>query len=404
MILPMSAACSRDGLLTSALWSNAQPSKRLPCCGYYPTAIPWFCVWGDAGGGLTARRVTAGRILVAGAIGLLLYVAHVAFIPVALACLFALVLSGPVEMLHGLGVPRSVSALALVLVLLGVIAGLCNILYEPAQAWFADAPRTVKIIGKKIQPLEKFVTRVDNLVATAGSIDGASHAIPTQTTTAAQQSAPALLFDATRGAALSTLTCLIVTLFLLAGGPPMLARMTSALVSDLASAHVVSVIEHVRRDVGRFYVTTALINIGLALATGCVMMWCGMPNPFLWGTIAGLLNFIPYAGATASLILLTLVAIVSFDGLGRVIAVAGSFFALVAVEGQIVQPLLVGRRLQLNPMLVFLALWFGGLFWGVAGIVLATPTLVALKVIAKLSQGGKPIVDFLSPQGAAHLI
>jgi predicted PurR-regulated permease PerM len=166
---------------------------------------------------------------------------------------------------------------------------------------------------------------------------------------------------------------------------------------------VVSVIEHVRRDVGRFYVTTALINIGLGIATGCLMMVWGMPNPFLWGTIAGLLNFIPYAGATASLILLTLVATVSFDGLGRVIAVAGSFFALVAVEGQLVQPLLVGRRLQLNPMLVFLALWFGGLFWGVAGIVLATPTLVALKVIAKLSQGGKPIVDFLSPQGAANL-
>jgi predicted PurR-regulated permease PerM len=66
-----------------------------------------------------------------------------------------------------------------------------------------------------------------------------------------------------------------------------------------------------------------------------------------------------------------------------------------------VQPLLVGRRLELNPMLVFLALWFGGLFWGIAGIVLATPTLVALKVIAKSSDGGKPLVDFLSPEAAS---
>jgi predicted PurR-regulated permease PerM len=309
-------------------------------------------------------------------------------------------------MLHGLGVPRSASALLLMLVLLGVIAGLCNILYEPAEAWFAEAPHTMKIIGKKIQPLARFMTRVDTLVETAGNMGASTHAVPAQMAPAqagaAEPSAPALLLDATRGAALSTLTALIVTLFLLAGGPPMLARMTSALVSDLASAHVVSVIEHVRRDVGRFYVTTALINIGLGIATGCLMMLCGMPNPFLWGTIAGLLNFIPYAGSTASLILLTLVATVSFDGLGPVLAVAGSFFALVTVEGQLVQPLLVGRRLQLNPMLVFLALWFGGLYWGVAGIVLATPTLVALKVIAKLSPGGKPIVDFLSPQGASN--
>ena len=132
-------------------------------------------------------------------------------------------------------------------------------------------------------------------------------------------------------------------------------------------------------------------------------MACGMPNPFLWGTVAGILNFIPYVGSTTTLILLTLVATVSFDSLARVVAVAGGFLGLVLVEGQVIQPLLVGRRLQLNPMLVFLALWFGGLFWGVAGIVLATPTLVALKVIAKRSDGGKPLLDFLSPESSELL-
>jgi predicted PurR-regulated permease PerM len=70
---------------------------------------------------------------------------------------------------------------------------------------------------------------------------------------------------------------------------------------------------------------------------------------------------------------------------------------LATIEGQFVQPLLVGRRLQLNPMLVFLALWFGGLFWGVAGIILATPSLVALKVVAENAEGGQPLLNFLSP-------
>lgn len=352
-----------------------------------------------------ARKVIAVRVLVAGAIGSLLYYAHVAFVPVALACLFALVLSGPVEMLHGrLHVPRSASAALLLLIILGLMAGISNLLYEPAQHWFAAAPHTVKIIGKKIRPLAEFMNRVDALRTSAGNIGTPEHP---QTraqapASAPEESAPVMLFDATRGVALSTLTVFILTLFLLAGGPPMLARMTSALVSDLASAHVLSVIEHVRREVGRFYVTTALINVGLGLATGCLMMACGMPNPFLWGTIAGLLNFIPYAGSTATLILLTLVALVSFDGLAQVVAVAGSFLVVVVIEGQVIQPLLVGRRLELNPLLVFLALWFGGLFWGIAGIVLAPPTLVALKVVAQRSQRGKPLLDFLSP--AAPLV
>jgi predicted PurR-regulated permease PerM len=134
------------------------------------------------------------------------------------------------------------------------------------------------------------------------------------------------------------------------------------------------------------------------------MMLCGMPNPFLWGTIAGVLNFIPYAGATTNLILLTTVAIVSFDGFARPAAVAGSFLALTTLEGQVVQPLLVGRRLELNPMLVFLALWFGGFFWGIAGIVLATPALVALKVIAENSVHGGALVKFLGPEAISDAV
>ena len=206
-----------------------------------------------------------------------------------------------------------------------------------------------------------------------------------------------MLLDGARTVVLSCVTVIILTLFLLSGGPPMLARMTAAFASDLKSAHILAVIEKVRSEVGRFYVTTALINVGLGIATSLAMMACGMPNPFLWGTMAAVLNFIPYVGATTTLIVVTIVAIISFDGVGHAIAVAGSYLALATIEGQFVQPLLVGRRLQLNPMLVFLALWFGGLFWGIAGIILATPALATLKVVAENSAGGKQLLEFLSP-------
>jgi predicted PurR-regulated permease PerM len=354
------------------------------------------------GGGRPAPgKITAVRILVAGAIGLLLYVGHAAFVPVALALLLALVLSGPVEMLHRLRVPRSLSAVLIMMVIIGAAAGLTDFLSEPAEHWFAEAPHTVRVIAKKIRPLAQFISKIDDLRNSASNIAIAAHPVPAPAVPAPVESAPVLLYEATRGVVLGTVTVIILTLFLLAGGPPMLARMTSALLSDLNSTRVIGVIEKVRREVGRFYATSALINVGLGLATGCAMMACGMPNPFLWGTVAAVLNFIPYAGPTASLILLTTVAFVTFDGFAPVAAVAGSFLALVAIEGQVAQPLLVGRRLQLNPMLVFLALWFGGLFWGIAGIVLATPALAALKVIAQNSAGGEPLMHFLSPEAAA---
>ena len=352
---------------------------------------------------LTAMHVgqfTANKLLVFVAIGVLLYVAHFAFIPIALALLFALILSGPVEALYRFHVPRSLSATVILIITLGLLAGVVDLMWAPTQNWFAAAPQTMKVIRRKLNPAIKFITHIEELRSSAGNIGAAA---PPVTAAAAVPAAadnekgPVLFLYATREAMISVLTFVIVTLFLLAGGPPMLARMTAAFVDDLNAGHVLAIIEKVRGEVGRFYVTTALINVGLGLATAGVMMLCGMPTPFLWGVMAAALNFIPYAGSTATLIVLTLVAFVTFDGIGHVLAVAGSYLLLAMLEGQIVQPLFVGRRLKINPLLIFLALWFGGLFWGIAGVVLATPALLTLKVIAEHAISGKSVMEFLGP-------
>lgn len=105
-------------------------------------------------------------------------------------------------------------------------------------------------------------------------------------------------------------------------------------------------------------------------------------------------------GPATTLLLLTVVAFVTFDTAGRVAAVAGSFIALATIMGQVVQPLVVGRRLELNPIIVFLTLWFGAWFWGITGIGIAVPSLVALRVVAEHSKQGKPLEEFLSPNPA----
>jgi len=344
------------------------------------------------------NQFTATKVLALGAVGLLLYVAHAAFIPIALALLFALILSGPVEALHRFRVPRSLSAAVILIVVLASMAGVGDLMWEPAQQWFKSAPQTVRVIKRKLAPAAKFIGNIEALRENASVIGAMTQASagPVAATVAADKS-PALLWAATREALVSTLTFVIITLFLLAGGPPMLARMTAAFVDDLNSAHVLDIIEKVRREVGRFYVMTAVINVGLGCATAGAMMLCGMPTPYLWGILAAVLNFIPYAGSTTTLIVLTLVAFVTFDGIGQVLAVAGSYVALAALEGQLIQPLFVGRGLSVNPLLIFLALWFGGLFWGIAGVILATPALVALKVVAENAIRGKAVLEFLGP-------
>jgi predicted PurR-regulated permease PerM len=347
-----------------------------------------------------ARSSAAIRTLAILAIGTFLYFAHAVVIPVVLAILFALILTAPVEALYRYKIPRGVTALALLLAGLGLISGAIDLLSAPAQKWWDSAPQTLRTIERKLAPVSKWVGQVELLTDRAGRFGPAPAPASAQHPASAstqESSVAAEVFATTRTALVSTLTTTILSLFLLAGGPPMLARLTAAAGKDLESSHVLTVINAVRSEVSRYYASIALINLGLGTATFIVMMLLGMPNPLLWGVMAAVLNFIPYVGSATTLLLLVIVAFVSFDNVGRVLAVGASYLVLTTIEGQLVQPLVVGRRLELNPIIVFLSLWFGGWFWGIPGIVIAVPSLVALKVIAQHSSDGEALIQFLSP-------
>ncbi len=352
-----------------------------------------------------ARASRALVVIATVAVAALLYFAREVFVPVALAILFALVLSSTVEGLHRFRIPRAVSALLMLLILVIGLGAATDFLIEPAQQWLASAPRTLQVIERKIRPAERWIHRVEGLTHRASEL-GSSH--PSEAATQGEQPQPVMLsgsrvLTATGATLVDVVTVVILALFLLSGGPPMLARMAASLGSDLEAVHALRVIDAIRRELGRYYGTIALINLGLGAATAIAMIFLGVPNPFLWGAVAAVLNFIPYVGSATTLLLLAIVALVSFDDLPHVFAVVGSYLALATIEGQVVQPLLVGRRLDLNPILVFLAVWFGGWFWGVAGIVIAVPGLVALKVAATHSEGAAAVVAFLSPSASKAL-
>jgi predicted PurR-regulated permease PerM len=120
-----------------------------------------------------------------------------------------------------------------------------------------------------------------------------------------------------------------------------------------------------------------------------------MPNPALWGVMAGLLNFIPYLGPTLCLLALSLAALINFDSLAEAWLVPASFFAIIVVEGQFIQPLLAGRMLSLNPVAVFISFLFWGWLWGIAGMLIAVPMLIIVKVVCSHVEQWEPIGTFL---------
>jgi predicted PurR-regulated permease PerM len=354
------------------------------------------------------------RILATIGVGAVLYFARAAIAPVALAVLFSLLLTPPVELLNRRGVPRSAGALAIMAALVCAIGAVANLLWTPAQDWWAAAPQTLSTIEEKSRPIAELLNRfellatgLDDFTQSAAARAHSSRLVlaTPHASKPAADSTPhaeiAQILSETRDAAVSIVAVTLMTFFLLAGGPPMLARISAALTGHVQANHMLQVIGAVRTELSRYYMSIALINCGLGIATAGVTALLGMPNPWLWGAVAAILNFIPYIGSAITLLLLTIVAFVTFSSMGHVVAVTLSYLGLATIEGQLVQPLIVGHRLELHPIMVFLALWFAGWLWGIAGIVIAIPSLVSLKVVAQRSMHSKPLTELLSPESEA---
>jgi predicted PurR-regulated permease PerM len=118
----------------------------------------------------------------------------------------------------------------------------------------------------------------------------------------------------------------------------------------------------------------------------------------MWGGIVAVLNYIPYLGPIASVLLLALGGLMAFVDPWYAMLPALCFACIHLVEANFVTPMLVGRRLTINPLLILIALSFWGWVWGTTGALLAVPLLIILKTI--LDAAGKPdIAGFLFEEG-----
>jgi len=319
-------------------------------------------------------------------------------IPMVLAILMALIFSGIVETLRRYRIPRGLSALVVLLLIGASVGGLLHVVWTPARQWIESAPRVLRTIEHKTRPAQSIVRRIDALARRASALTGTGDPPGTEPPPLAASSVSAMdLVEGTSGVVAAILMGAALTLLLLAAGPPTLARMTAPVATDGRALQMLRVIDAIRVELGRYYGTLAVINLLFGTVTTLLMWSLGMPNPMLWGALAAVLNFIPYLGCATTFVILTIVAFVSFDAISQTLLVGASFLLLAAIEGHIIEPVFLGRRLDLNPIVVLVALWVGAWVWGIAGMVIALPFLVATKVAASRSQNGVAVVRFLSP-------
>jgi predicted PurR-regulated permease PerM len=329
-----------------------------------------------------SRRATIATALVA--VVAALHFARSALAPVVVAALLALMLSTVVDSLVRWRLPRWLASAIVVLTLVVTTASSLNAVWEPARNWLDRAPHMLQTAEHKLRPLTRLVAKVESVS------DQAARMASSATTGSGDpplkvRDDPPHLVNLTLSWVVTMLATVFMTYFFLADGPRLLALLSRRPTGNRRRGAVVVALA-VRSVLGRYFGALAICSLALGTATTVTMTVLDMPSPVLWGTLVFLLNFIPYAGPTVAFSLLVLVALVSFEGVGPAVAVGGCFLLLTTLEGQLLQPILVGRRIRVSPLAVMLALWFGGWLWGLPGVALAAPMLAVARATVDVAR------------------
>lgn len=303
------------------------------------------------------------------------------FLPVIASALIALLLAPPVRWLSRRRIPAGGAAAIVITGVVIVVVLSITTLARPAAAWLRDAPESLAVAQYKLQ---RFAAPLYNLQRTAQQVQAAT-ATPSsdgKKTTKVEVATDGMLSKlpgTTIGIFGAVSTVLFLTYFLLAAGE----RFSEQLGDIMPERHRRRMIDGLRdmqAQMSRYLATSVLIRISLGLAVWGSLKLIGLQNPALWGVVAAVLNFIPYLGSFATLLVVGLAALVQFDTTDKVLYSVGAIFVIGLIEGNVVTPMLLGRRLPLNVVAIFLGLLFWGWIWGITGAVLAVPLTVMIKV------------------------
>jgi predicted PurR-regulated permease PerM len=327
-----------------------------------------------------------------------LYFGREFFMPVVLAFLLALTLTPIVRVLRKRGLPAYFSATLLVLLAGLGVSATGYLLSGPVVDLVANAPSIGRQVTERLSELRRPLAHLLQISKQIEQLTDMVDEAGVQKVVVAQ---PGILSRAA-GNLVSIGTSVAITfvlsLFLLASGTLFYEKIVQSFASLSEKKRALRVVYDVEREISRYLFTVTLINGGLGVAVGLGLWAIGIPNPFVWGVAAALLNFLPYVGALATILFVAAIALVSFDSLSYAMLAPGWVIVCDIVEGQVITPLIVGRRLEVNAVAIFIAVAFWSWLWGIVGALIAVPLLVVIKVFCDHFDGLRHVGNFLSAQ------
>lgn len=312
-----------------------------------------------------------------------LWIAKELFAPILFAFVIGVVLSPLTDKFDRLGLPKGLSAMSSLFMILFLIVSIAFLLEPAVNRAITAAPTIVDEVNaiyydikRSLRGLEEVSENVNETLGNGGDKAPAEGeegaAAPLPTVEQALFMAPAIL---------SQIMIFAGTLFFF-----ILTRteiydwIARRLVPDDRRIETAHRLKAAEQQVGRYFLTICIINAGYAVVVSAAMMAIGLPSPILWGIAAGLLNFVLYLGPVTLLGALVVAGLIAFEGLYSFLP-AATYFTINLIEAQFVTPTLVGRAMETNPLLIFLALVAFLWLWGPLGGIIAIPLLLWVQVL-----------------------
>jgi predicted PurR-regulated permease PerM len=304
-----------------------------------------------------------------------LYAAKAFFLPVVTAFVVGTMLSPAAGFLERHRIPRAVSAVLIVTTVGAGAAFIVGLISSPLMEWSHRLPELGSLMKDKLHIFDRPLALWQQLQSMLGGSDGLS----TFQMPKFDWVQPAVEF---LSPTFTEFLLFFATLMLFIASWKDLRR---ALVMNFAEhegrLRMLRILNEIEGNLGGYLLTVTMINLGVGAATGIICAVAGMPNPAGLGALAATLNFFPIIGPVAMFVILTVVGVVAFPTMGGALIAPLAFIGVTFLEGHFVTPTIIGRRLELNALAVFIALAFWTWLWGPMGGFLSSPLLIVALVL-----------------------
>jgi predicted PurR-regulated permease PerM len=273
-----------------------------------------------------------------------------------------------------IGIPSLASALFLWLLVVAVFYGIIILLSAPLVDWAGKAPQIGQSIKDKLHVLDRPLSALQDI--RNALLPNANDKGVTLDLVSIVQPALTVVTPA-----IGQIFIFFGTLFFFLLGRNQLRHVLVAFFDERdARLRMLRILNDIENNLTSYLSVVAIINFVVGVSAGLIAFFVGLPNPVAWAVLAFILNFIPYLGAIIMEVVLLAVGLVTFPDLGHAMIAPLLYLAFTTIEGHFITPSIMGKRLLLNPLTVFLALIFWTWLWGPVGAFLAVPIVIVTLV------------------------